>query len=772
MSTSAQGSPSRSLRRASLALVGAMVCATALIAYLLWQARVEALDAAQTTALNYARTLEVRLDSTFRRADSVLRTVVKTTPPAALQAGGEQRYTETVDRQLDAMRFEFDEVIALRVIDATGNERYVSPAVQLAGANYADRTFFSAYQKDRSADLLFSDVLIGRVSRRQTMVMTRPIRDDQGHFIGAGLAPLELDYFQQHFKQLDVGAHGAIFLRRSDQNGKLVLRWPHIDAEINRPMPETHPLWMAVQRGDKEVLSRYVAFTDGVQRISGSVLVRGYPFFLTVALSLDDVLAGWTRLALATSIIWLAAMAVVSLLFWRLRRADDARAQLQTRLREAQRLESMGTLAGGIAHDFNNIVAAIMGNASLASDGLGADHPAQSHLSQILKASARARSLVQQILAFSRRQTHALHTQELQPVVQDSLALLQSTRPTSITLEVSLDSQPMHARIDATQIQQVLMNLCTNAWHAMQNAPGTLSVRLEPVQLTQPRAGAGHALPPGPYAQLRVKDTGAGMSTQALERAFEPFFTTKPTGMGTGLGLSVVHGIVAAHGGAIRIESSPGQGCTVEILLPLTDAPADGIPSEHRTPDHAQPADPVGHGEHVLYVDDDEVVGQMVQPLLRKAGYQVTLVSEGHVAVDAVRSTPERFDLVVTDFNMPGVRLLRGHAPPSLILLAGLPARPFDGPHWRLVPPSHAQPQPHVSPAPPLQLGLLMRPLRFPVWPFPPQRHALRPPPWPERPAVRPGCERLAPALWHGAQPLHAPWPRRLLSLWPPPARL
>ncbi len=655
MTHGAHGGPSRSLLRAALALIGAMLCATALIAYLLWQARAEAMVAAQTTALNYARTLEVRLDSTFRRADSVLRTVVKTTSPAALQAGAEQRYAESVNRQLDAMRFEFDEVIALRVVDATGNERYVSPAGQLAGANYADRAFFAVYQKDRSADLLFSEVLTGRVSKRQTMVMTRPIRDDNGRFLGAALAPLELDYFQQHFKQLDVGAHGAIFLRRADQSGKMVLRWPHIANEVNKPMPDTHPIWVGVQRGDKEVLSRYVAFTDGVQRISGTVLVKGYPFFLTVALSLDDVLAGWNRLALATTVIWLAAMALVSVLFWRLRRADSTRTRLETRLREAQRLESMGTLAGGIAHDFNNIVAAIMGNAALARDGLDAGHPAQTHLSQIVKASTRARSLVQQILAFSRRQTQALHNQALQPVVQESLALLQSTRPPSTTLEVALASQPMHARIDATQIQQVLMNLCTNAWHAMQSTPGTLRVTLEPVQLDRTQEGAGLPLRPGPYAQLTVKDSGVGMTAQALERAFEPFFTTKPTGMGTGLGLSVVHGIVAAHGGAIRIESSPGQGCKVEILLPLNEAPAAGHAPEHRAPDIAPPAGPVGSGEHVLYVDDDDVVGQMVVPLLRKAGYRVTLISEGQLAVKAVQADPGSFDVVVTDFNMPGM---------------------------------------------------------------------------------------------------------------------
>ncbi len=652
-STNAPGSPGRSLLRALLAWAGALFFATLLIGYLLLQARADALQAAQTTALNYARTLEVRLDSTFRRTDSVLRTVANATPPSALAPGGEQRDGERINRQLDALRFEFEEVIALRLIDSAGNERYVSPASQLLGANYADRSFFTAYQKDNQAQLLFSDVLIGRVSRRQTMVMTRPVRDEQGRFAGAVLAPLELDYFQQHFKQLDIGANGAVFLRRADQNGKMVLRWPHIEAEVNRPMPADHPIWQGVHRGDREVLSQYLAFTDGVQRIAGTVKIKGYPFFLTVALSQNDVLAGWKRLAWATLLIWLAATAVLSFLFWRLRRADCLRTELEARLREAQRLESMGTLAGGIAHDFNNIVAAIMGNASLARDGMDPGHRAQAHLAQIVKAGARARSLIQQILAFSRRQAQALQVQALQPVLQESLSLLQSTRPPSVTLQVDLASEPLHARIDATQIQQVLMNLCTNAWYAMQGSAGTLRVALEALQLEQAQEGAGPPLQPGAYARLTVSDSGVGMSAQALERAFEPFFTTKPTGMGTGLGLSVVHGIVAAHGGAIRISSQPGQGCTVTVLLPLTVAPQAAPSASPRPPDGA--VSPAGKGEHVLVVDDDEVVGQMVVPLLQRAGYRVTLVGDGRAAVQAVEAEPGAFDIVVTDFNMPGL---------------------------------------------------------------------------------------------------------------------
>jgi len=641
--------------RQATALVGAMLCASALIAYLLWLARADALDSAQTTALNYARTLEVRMDSTFRRADSVLRTVANTLPAAALEPGAESTHSELVQRQLESLRFGFDELIALRVIDRHGDQRYASPLPMATAVNYADRSFFAAYRSDPKADLLFSEVLLGRLTTRQTMVITRAIRDADGAMLGAALAPVELGYFQEHFRKLDIGSNGAVFLRRADKQGQLVLRWPQIDEEVNRPMPATHPIWLAVAAGQREALSEYVAFTDQVQRIAGTVRLQGYPFYLTVALSQDDVLAGWRRLALTTAVVWLALLGLVAALFCRVWRADRQRRRLETQLREAQRMESLGTLVGGIAHDFNNIMAAILGNVAMARDDVGPGHRAQESLEQIRKAGARARTLVQQILAFSRRQPPARRSQPLQPLVLESLALLQSTRPASIRLMNHLAAEPLHAMVDATQIQQVLLNLCTNAWHAMEDRPGTVQVGLKAVDVDAARPLHGDALPSGRYAHLWVSDTGAGMSPETLARVFEPFFTTKPAGQGTGLGLSVVHGIVSAHHGSIRIDSVPGRGTTVHILLPLSEPSMDDGPSATAFGDLPGDLDSSGGGEHVLYVDDDEVVGIMAERMLELAGYRVTLMLDGQAAIDAVAADPQAYDLLVTDFNMPGL---------------------------------------------------------------------------------------------------------------------
>ncbi len=635
-------------RRFLAVLMVAALSATLPIAYLLWSARLDALRTAQVTALNYARTIEVRLDATLRRTDSILQELVQLTTPETLAQQGQALYDERLNGRLDANLRGFEELIALRIIDAQGDQRYVSAAATTPGANYADRSFFSTYGRDPKADLLFSEVVTGRVSKRPTMVITRPMRDAQGRFYGAALAPMDLGFFQQQFKKLDIGENGAVFLRRSDDS-RMVLRWPQLDAEVNKPMPAGHPIWLDVKAGKRESLNKYLAFTDGVQRISGTVVVAGYPFFLSVALSEADVLANWRRLALLTGLTWGALLGVMAALMWRLWRSDRERSSLEAQLRESQRIESLGTLAGGIAHDFNNILAAILGNVALAREDLAASHPAHGSLEQIRKASSRARDLVQQILAFGRRQPHALVNQPLQPLVGETMALLHSTLPASVALETQLATEPVHALADATHMQQVLMNLCTNAWHALQGEPGRIVVGLELLRVDADTARVGSGLVPGCYAHLWVQDSGCGMDEATKARIFEPFFTTKPTGQGTGLGLSVVHGIVAAHHGTIRVDSAPGQGACVHLYLPA----ADPEPLPAPAPRSTEPAALQGHGQHVLYVDDDQVIVVMVERLLVQAGYRVSTFTDGSEAVAAVRNDPAAFDLIVTDYNMP-----------------------------------------------------------------------------------------------------------------------
>jgi len=332
------------------------------------------------------------------------------------------------------------------------------------------------------------------------------------------------------------------------------------------------------------------------------------------------------------------------------KRAEANRSVLEVQLRQSQKMEAIGTLAGGIAHDFNNILAAILGNVSMVEQDLGVAHPSRGRLEQIAKAGVRARNLVQQIVAFSRQQPQALVTQPLRPVIEETVELLRSTLPARVQFEARLSDAPLHIGGDATQLQQVLMNLCTNAWHALNGSTGRIVVGLEPVDLDPAAAGRLGGLQPGPHAHVWVSDDGCGMDEATRLRVFEPFFTTKVVGRGTGLGLSVVHGIVTLHRGAITVRSSPGKGSTFDMYFPLAAPPALAAPRSS-----AESAGPRGAGEHVLYVDDDPVMLLMVEGLLERWGYRVTCLADPRDVLPLLQAKPDAFDVLVTDFNMPAM---------------------------------------------------------------------------------------------------------------------
>jgi CheY-like chemotaxis protein len=233
-------------------------------------------------------------------------------------------------------------------------------------------------------------------------------------------------------------------------------------------------------------------------------------------------------------------------------------------------------------------------------------------------------------------------------VVEETLELLRSTLPAGVRLDARLDGRSAAARVDATQLQQVLMNLCTNAWHAVPTQGGRIEVGLESIAADGPPRDVLPEVPPGPQAHLWVRDNGHGMDAATRERIFEPFFTTKPVGQGTGLGLPVVHGIVRSHGGVIAVDTAPGAGTTFHIYLPRVEAPAGAADAVTST----QPL-PIGGGQHVLYIDDDEVLVLMVDRLLQRSGFRVTTASDPRAGLAQLRARPQAFDAVVTDFNMP-----------------------------------------------------------------------------------------------------------------------
>ena len=327
--------------------------------------------------------------------------------------------------------------------------------------------------------------------------------------------------------------------------------------------------------------------------------------------------------------------------------AEAARAKLEAQLRESQKMEALGTLAGGVAHDFNNALAAILGNTELIRQDVGPGHAALESLDEISKASRRAKNLVQQILAFGRRQTIERKVIALAPVVQEAVKFLRSTIPAGISLNVECAPEVPSVLADATQIEQVLINLGSNAWYAVdgQARAGLIEIRLQ----TELRNGQR-------FVVLTVRDNGRGMDDATRARIFEPFFTTKPVDKGTGLGLSVVYGIVQAHEGSIEVHSTPGEGASFVISFPAAQASATLVPSKNESPggtDAGEVRALWSAGKRVLYVDDEESIVSLIKRLLERRGYRVSGYTDPLEALAAVRADPEKFDLAVTDYNMP-----------------------------------------------------------------------------------------------------------------------
>ena len=317
----------------------------------------------------------------------------------------------------------------------------------------------------------------------------------------------------------------------------------------------------------------------------------------------------------------------------------------EAQLRQAQKMEAIGTLAGGIAHDFNNILMAIIGHADLAKMKLPGDSEVIYNLNQVKSAGERAKRLIQQILAFSRMGEQQRIALSITPLIKEALKFLKSTLPTSIEIRDYLEADPGIIEADATQIQQIVMNLCTNAEHAMREEGGTLHVKLIRVEVDRQTALQHHELHTGPHVRLTVTDTGCGMEPETLEHIFDPYFTTKEVGEGTGLGLSVVHGIVNTHGGAITVKSAPAKGTTFHVYFPI-------IEKEEKLQERSEGPLPTGN-ERILFVDDEQVIVYIGEKTLGQLGYDVVTKANGVDALELFRADPDRFDLVITDMTMP-----------------------------------------------------------------------------------------------------------------------
>jgi PAS domain S-box-containing protein len=328
--------------------------------------------------------------------------------------------------------------------------------------------------------------------------------------------------------------------------------------------------------------------------------------------------------------------------------AELEKDKLENQLRQSQKLEAIGTLAGGIAHDFNNILAAIQGNIEFTLLKLeqGSDPDmVKDNLQEVLRAGKRAQKAVRQILTFTRSIDQQKEQVQVHLILKEVLNLIRVSLPTTIEIQTEIDKKSGAVLADPSQIHQVIMNLCTNAYQSMQERGGILKVSLEQVKVEKAKAGVSPQLKAGSYLRVVVSDNGQGMGPQVIERIFEPYFTTKDPGEGTGLGLAVVHGIVSQLGGAIMVDSNPGKGSRFQVYLPRLE---DGVlPQTHMKP-HLFPGK-----ERILYVEDEVQVAEVGRRLLVHLGYQVTALNSSLEALEVFHKTPQEFDLVITDLTMP-----------------------------------------------------------------------------------------------------------------------
>jgi signal transduction histidine kinase/CheY-like chemotaxis protein len=651
------------LRRALVALGGVLVVIN--IAAAIWDVRNDR-DRTERRALrdlaNLSGLLAEQTAATLEAVDLVLRDAARDGNAAKVRA---------ITPQLRDEMIHIPQVVAFLVIDADGrtvgrtNEPPASDSVP------AQRPYFSAHRDGRAGGLFLSEPYQGPGDGgRWRFVMSRRLNAPGGAFGGVIAAVMETENFDRLYRSIDVGEGGFINLRTRD--GIVITRVPAapearkrrfdnpaVSSVVEREGRFTGWLWSGIL--NQTVLESIVA-------------VRGFPLEVLAGATEDSVFAPWRseawRVALRTLLTSAAMLVLIALAAFALGKRERERQVLVRQLQQVAKMEAIGRLAGGIAHDFNNILGAILGYGELAQKKLPAGEPVRRHVDQVMQAGARGKGLVERILAFSRSGLGERAPVHLQSVVEEALEILAASLPSNVRLDSQLRAGDAAVVGEATQLHQLAMNLCTNAVQAMERG-GVLKVLLDRVAVHERRLLSHGTLLPGPHVRLSVSDTGSGIPPAVLERMFDPFFTTKRVGDGTGLGLALVHGIVADFGGAIDVATQPGVGTTFTVWLPATGETPRPLAENAGELPH-------GNGETVMVVDDERALVALAEETLAALGYEPAGFDSSVAALQAFRAEPGRFDLVLTDETMPDVsgvelatEILRMRPGLPIILMSG-----------------------------------------------------------------------------------------------------
>jgi signal transduction histidine kinase len=641
------------------------------------------------TANEMARLDMVFAEQTGRAVETVdllLRNAVEAIPPADLATPATDAL---LARRIEGVR----QVLQIDIVDADGRV-IASSRQQLVGQPLPPQgqVLLQYHRTHDTADLQISEPLRTE-DGRWTALMTRRISAADGSFAGITAAALNLAYFEDFYKSVELDQNGAIVLHRRD--GTVLARYPHVDAVEGASFARLPPF--------AEVLSHAMAGTvimdspiDGSRRVLAIRALRAFPLAVNISVDEGRVLANWRRQTwIFTAAALTASLAVGWLLLLlakrsrqveallresqaahqateqanvRLTEQIEERTRAEAALRQAQRIEAVGQLTGGVAHDFNNLLTVVLGNIELLSRSPSLHRDALARLATMRAAAERGATLTAQLLAFARRQPLVPRDVDIKALLAEMTDLLKSALGSRVRIALDIADEVWSVLVDPTQLELVILNLAINARDAMPRG-GVVTIsaanrHLGPV--AAPLGGVGEDPPPGDYVAIEVSDTGTGMAPGVLAKVFEPFFTTKGPGAGSGLGLSQVFGVARQSGGGVRIESTPGVGTRVTVLVPRGSADLMATPRPQIDMARAGST-----GAIVLVVDDDQAVRDTTAEIVRDLGYDVHEAANGAAAL-ALLVEGLRIDVLLTDVAMPemsGPELARQ----ALALRPGLP---------------------------------------------------------------------------------------------------
>jgi signal transduction histidine kinase/ActR/RegA family two-component response regulator len=627
------GERRRSLRLRLVLIVAAVCAAVALSTFFdTLRDREETLTLAERQHDNVAGALAEQAARALQATDLILRQAMLLDPDTP---GSPDRASipDLLSRHMSGV----PQVRNLFLFDPA-RQLHLSTAPTGAKSDLSDRSYYLAQRARPDLGLFVSEPFTSRATGEPTFVLSR--RLPGAGFRGIAGAAVDVRYIRRFYQALDLGPGSSVELLREDGLTLASREHPEVSTQPSSWVPALKAL------GTAEALHTSIEHPQLGRALVSLRRVPGYPAVVLVGRSEHDILGAWRTKAwknLARTLVISVLAAVLLIAFLRqLERHERVTAQLH----QSQKLEALGTLAGGIAHDFNNVLGAVLGYAELAGQQSGAGSVQRRYIDNIVVAANRARELVARILAFSRPGVGSARPVSLQSLLSEVHSLTCASLPPLVSVTMEVPPEPLVVAGDASQLHQMLANLITNAVQAV-GTGGAVRVRASALLVSEARDCTVGRLQGGRYARIEVIDTGAGMSAEQIERIFEPFFTTKPIGAGTGLGLSLVHGIVLDHSAALEVRSRAGEGTTFSVYLPLIE----GEPAQEPAP----PAAPPGRGEVILVVDDEQSLVSLAEEVLASLGYEPVGCVGAHEALRVFRAAPERFDAVLTDAIMPGM---------------------------------------------------------------------------------------------------------------------